>query len=213
MESNLLLKYLMLKEVQKALRVMIYEEYRRLIDTVAEEDLTVGVYVVVIGETGMRKSEGLRLKWEHIRTWERIVFIDNTKSGEIRSVPLSDLALDWLGRFIRFVNIPEVFVNSSSGKPWKEPRKTFDRGRKKAGLEWIGFHDLRHFRATQWLASGVDVNTVKELLGHSTIQTTMRYLHYVQTRATESVIQAQRKEIADWQQVSRKADTRPGGGG
>ena len=62
-----------------------------------------------------------------------------------------------------------------------------------------GFHDLRHFRATQWLINGVDVRTVKELLGHADIQTTMRYLHYVQTHATQTVLKAQEREQTVWE--------------
>ena len=42
----------------------------------------------------------------------------------------------------------------------------------------MGFHDLRHFRATLWVKLGVDLVTVKELLGNADIQTTMRYAHF-----------------------------------
>jgi integrase len=52
-------------------------------------------------------------------------------------------------------------------KPLKDPRGPFEKGKKKACLGWVGgFHDLRHFGATQWLRSGVDTRTVQELLGH-----------------------------------------------
>jgi len=46
--------------------------------------------------------------------------------------------------------------------------------------------------------NGVDVRVVKELLGHASIQTTMRYVHYVQTYATKSVRLAQKKERERW---------------
>jgi len=62
---------------------------------------------------------------------------------------------------------------------YREPRGPFEAGRKKAGLEWVGFHDLRHFRASQWIMKGVDPRTVQELMGHRDIKTTMRY--YAQT--------------------------------
>ena len=57
-----------------------------------------------------------------------------------------------------------------------------------------GFHDFRHFRATQWLMNGFDVNTVKELLGHVDIHTTMRYLHCVQAHAESAVREAEKRK-------------------
>ena len=64
------------------------------------------------------------------------------------------------------------------------------KGREKAGLEWVSFHDLRHFRATQWVMRGVDLRTVQELLGHSNITTTMRYVHFAPSHAIRTVLVA-----------------------
>lgn len=169
--------------------------------------MTIGAYVAVLGETGMRKSEGLRLEWSHIRKTgadDWVVLIGKAKSGRVRSVPLSDFARQSLSQLVQFVNVPYVFVDPLRGKAWKKPDGPFEAGKKDAGLEWVGFHVLRHFRATQWLMNGVDVNTVKELLGHSDIHTTMRYVHYVQTHATRSGRLAQSREVAEW---NRRAPT------
>ena len=169
-----------------------------------------GAYTVILGETGMRKSEGLRLQWDHIRKsgpQESVVVIGKAKSGKVRSVTLSDLALEWLQKLIRFIDIPDVFVDPGRHKPWKAPRGPFKRARAKVGLDWVGFHGLRHFRATQWLMNGVDVNTVKELLGHSDIHTTMRYVHYVQSHASKSVVLAQKKEVEEWAQAQASVDS------
>ena len=199
LDRHPLQQYRMLQEVQVPLRILTYGEYRHLIDVVTQEDLVIGAYTAVLGETGMRKSEGLWLRWDHIRRPERVVLIGRTKSGKVRSVPLSDLGVEWLDKPVRFIDIPEVFVNPENRQPWKDPRGPFYRARAKAGLDWVGFHDLRHFRATQWLMRGLDVNTVKELLGHADIQTTMRYVHYVDSHATRSVKEAQKAELQEWQ--------------
>lgn len=200
-DTNPLLRYRMLPEVEKALRILTYEEYRTLIDAVAEEDPVIGAYTAILGETGLRKSEGLRLRWEHIRTQEKLLIVDGqAKSGKVRTIPLSSLAQEWLSRLVRFVDNPYVFVGPTTNKKWRDPRGPFKRGQANAGLDWLsGFHDLRHFRATQWLINGVDVRTVKELLGHADIQTTMRYLHYVQSHATQTVLRAQEKEQTLWE--------------
>ena len=219
LEHNPLTKYRMLKEVQEPLRILTYEEYRKLIEAVDKHDPTIGAYVAVLGETGMRKSEGLRLEWSHIRKTgaaDWVVLIGKAKSGKVRSVPLSELARQWLNTLVRFVDTPYVFVDPLRGKVWKDPYGPFNAGKKAAGLEWIGLHALRHFRATQWLMNGVDVNTVKELLGHSDIHTTMRYVHYVRTHATKAVRLAQEREVAEWGQEKTasgyKVDTASIGG-
>ena len=200
-KTNPFSKFRMLPEIEKSLRVLTYDEYRHLIQAVAEIDSVVGAYLVMFGETGMRKSEGLRLRWDDIHqtgSGRYKVIMGTTKGGKVRSVPLSELALKWLNGLIRFIGERHVFVDPVTRKAWKDPRGPFFKGRKTVGLDWVGFHDLRHFRATQWLIKGVDVVTVKELLGHSDVQTTMRYLHYVQSHANESVLKAQQQEVAEW---------------
>ena len=82
-------------------------------------------------------------------------------------------------------------------------RKGFERGRKRAGLNWVGFHDLRRFRATQWNRLGVDLKTIQELLGHADIRTTMRYVGFVDA-ALDDVRRAQALE-------ARELDRSPGG--
>ena len=210
-ESNPLSRYQMLPEVQEALRIMTYDEYRQLIEAVAEEDPVIGVYTVILGETGMRKSEGLRMQWDHIHKagpGQHVVMIGKTKGGKVRSVPLSKLAMEWLNKLVRFIDVPYVFVNPALKKPWKDPRGLFFKGREKVGLDWVGFHDLRHFRATQWLMNGVDPRTVQENLGHADIQTTMRYVHFIETHATKSVVEAQNREVAEWKNGSHSVDTK-----
>jgi len=59
------------------------------------------------------------------------------------------------------------------------------------------FHDLRHFRATQWLIHGVDIYTVKHYLGHKRIETTMRYLHFVPGHAEDTIRTAQEAEAIE----------------
>lgn len=204
LDSHPLARYRMLPEVQEALRVLTYDEYRRLVDAVSDVDPTIGAYTLILGETGVRKAEGLRMKWSDIHG--RILAVGKAKSGKVRSIPLSDLALDGLARLVRYIDIPYVFVNSATRLVWKDPRGPFEVGRQNVGLGWVTFHDLRHFRATQWLTNGLDVNSVKELLGHSTIQTTMRYVHYVHSQATLWVIEAQKREADEWRRGRGQID-------
>ncbi len=63
------------------------------------------------------------------------------------------------------------------GKPIGSIRKAFKNACNRTGIKNLRFHDLRHTFATRLVLSGVDLATVSKLLGHSTIQMTMRYSH------------------------------------
>ena len=87
-----------------------------------------------------------------------------------------------------------------------DPRGPFEKARKLAKLNWVGFHDLRRFRATQWVMQGVDLVAVKTLLGHKDIQTTMRYIHLSPNYIARVVVVAQRKETELMQEENRRTD-------
>ena len=123
LERYPLSKFRMLPEVERVLQILTYDEYRRLINAVAADDPVIGAFVAVLGETGLRRSEGLRLEWQHVRLRGEnpMVIVDGqAKSGKVRTVPLSYLAINWLQSLVRFVDVPQVFVDPLRGKRWKD---------------------------------------------------------------------------------------------
>ncbi len=69
----------------------------------------------------------------------------------------------------------QVFIYRN--KPLKDILTAFENSCKRAGIKNLRFHDLRHTSATRLVLAGVDQATVSKLLGHSSIQMTMRYAH------------------------------------
>jgi integrase len=202
-EMHPLLRFRMLKEEKPALRVMTLQEERRLIESIDEP--TIAAYAAVLGETGLRKLEGLTLKWDQVNLDHRIVSAQYTKSRKPRYVPLSDFAIGWLRSLIRVAGCPYVFARIESRDRWRKPEGPFNKGRAQAKLDWISIHDLRHFRATQWVQRGVDLRTVQELLGHSSITTTMTYAHFAASHASRSILEAQRLEQEELKAGDKRA--------
>jgi integrase len=66
---------------------------------------------------------------------------------------------------------------SHKGTPYRSFRSAFELAVRKAGLENFTFHDLRHTFASRLVMAGVDLPTVKELMGHKDITMTLRYTH------------------------------------
>jgi len=70
-----------------------------------------------------------------------------------------------------------VFHDPDTLKPYKSVKRSYATALKNAGIKDFRFHDLRHTFASQLVMSGVDITTVKELLGHKDIKMTLRYAH------------------------------------
>lgn len=134
--------------------------------------------VVTAIHTGLRRSELLSLSWNNINFEHRLVTVEAaySKHGEARSVPMS-LRLTQTLEPIRIsaLNAP-VFLNNE-GKPYRDITTSFNSAVRRAGIQDFTFHDLRHTFASRLVRRGVDLTTVKELMGHKHINITLRYTH------------------------------------
>ena len=199
-EAHPLLKFRLIPEEECALQVLTLEEERALVACMP--DLVSQAFVAILGETGLRMSEGFTLRWELVDVKDRLLTVEKTKGGKARTIPLSDYALAWLTALTRLPQSPYVFNCPSTKTRYHDLRYPLEKGRELANLSWVGFHDLRHFRATQWVKAGVDLRTVQVLMGHQSIQTTMRYAHFAPTHATRAIIEAQRRESIEWERAT-----------
>ncbi|HIJ63668.1 MAG TPA: site-specific integrase [Rhodospirillaceae bacterium] len=152
--------------------------------------------VVFLMDTGARLREATTLTWVDVdldRTPRAAVRFMETKSGKPRGVPLSTRVEEMLRQLK--AKCPEgenrVFLYRPIGRgglggdeakrgravPFNNPFSTWDTARKRAGLEDVNLHDLRHTFASRLIMRGVPLLTVSKLLGHHSIQMTMRYAH------------------------------------
>lgn len=127
------------------------------------------------------QSEGMRIRYP--------------KSGKARHVPVADkIKPIILGHLMGKEPDDLVFTTRSGAK--------LNKGNIKRDAHWKKLshgrrlHDLRHTAATEWLRHGIDVLTVKEWLGHSSLammQRMQRYVHYLHYLGTDADIAALRK--------------------
>ena len=139
----------------------------------AEADHPVAVAVVrFLLYTGARKSEALRLKWEHVHG-DRAVLPDS-KTGP-RTIWLASPARAVLAARSRRTNCPWVFASPCGGPAMVD--KEWNTIRAAAGLPTLRIHDLRHSHAAVAVNGGEGLRVVAGLLGHADIATTFGYAH------------------------------------
>ncbi len=135
--------------------------------------------VVTALHTGFRASELLSLTWQDVDFRRGVVSVraGYAKNGEARSVPMNDtLTMELKSAKVNPTEGERVFCNRH-GQPYGSFRTAFERAVRQAGIQDFTFHDLRHTFASRLVMVGVDLPTVKELLGHKEIAMTLRYAH------------------------------------
>ncbi|MEO6025904.1 MAG: site-specific integrase [Candidatus Binatia bacterium] len=142
--------------------------------------------IVLAVNLGIRQGEFLRLRWRDLRPEQHLAAIEQTKSNKPRYVPLNatvEAALAGLPRD------GETIL----AWPWGEPVKAttlyaaFRRACTTAGIVDCHWHDLRHTFASHCVMAGVDLATVKDLLGHQSLEMTMRYSHLAPAHKASAV--------------------------
>jgi len=137
-------------------------------------------------ETGMRRGEILNLRWSQVDLKNRTIKVERTKSGRTRYVAINSSLAKELASLKKTGSV-YVFANPETGRPYADVKRAFKGACRRAGIRGLRFHDLRHTFATRLVERGVDLITVKELLGHSTVKITERYTHSDRDRKREAV--------------------------
>jgi integrase len=122
-------------------------------------------------ETAMRRSELLGLRWEHIDLGRRTIFLQLTKNGTSRTVPLSTYAVQILTETPRNID-GRVFPITH-----EVVSQAFNRARKQAGVKNIRFHDLRHMAITRLAEKLPNLIELSAVSGHKSLAMLKRYYH------------------------------------
>jgi integrase len=150
--------------------------------------------VVCALHAGMRKGEILNLRWENVDLKHGFILLDQTKNGERREIPINATLRETFTELFqgtkerpRRIDIPHVFYDPPTGKPYRDVKRSFNTACRKAKIKDFHFHDLRHTFASQLVMARQDLTTVKELLGHKTLTMTLRYAHLAPSHKVKAV--------------------------
>ena len=127
--------------------------------------------------TGMRLGEMYSLNWENVNIARRTLTIPRCKNGQLRHVPLNVTAIAALETLRKQNGEVGPVIRNAEGGALTSPRYWFEPAVKKAKIRSFSWHCLRHTFASRLVMAGVDLRTVQELMGHKSIQMTVRYSH------------------------------------
>lgn len=190
------LQTMKLRQAKTLPEVLTIAQVHRVIDACRVE--RIACYLWTVYSMGLRLDEARHLQISDIQSDRGFVHIHRGKGAKDRYVPLPPFTLCWLRkhwathRHPQFLfpaegrnhkqsaNSPTPIETSTVQKAMKQIAQSLKLGRK------VSIHTLRHSYATHLLEAGVSLKVIQQYLGHSSLQTTMVYLHLTDTAETEA---------------------------
>lgn len=181
------------KESKGRIRVISREEEGRVVNLLRDTKHNnrrnyfpeVADLIEVLVDTGMRLSEVLDLRYDDINFETNLISIWINKGERPRSIPMTSRVRTILdSRKPNGANKPFTIDRDQAENAWSWVRKEMGYS---GDTEFV-MHALRHTTATRLIDKGIDLYTVKEWLGHSTIQITERYAHLNPKKLSDAVM-------------------------
>lgn len=176
-----------LKHIDKPIEIIDYNvlnaivQYTMAIESDIGNNLLYQTILLLLVDTGARSSEVLAIEKSAIDLKENTITLRHTKNKKQRKVFITNelskeyikkmLEKDYPGKYLLYDSLNDRPAN------YNHIRYYLHRLRDHFNLQRLHAHLFRHTVATWWLENGADIYFVKEVLGHSNINQTMRYLH------------------------------------
>lgn len=178
---------------------------RRIDELPAYEPDHLTPMVLLSLNTGLRRGELFELRWRDVDFSRRNLTVvgSATKGGHTRYIPLNDEAADVLTKWSRVGSTADALVfPGRAGRKFNTLKTSWSALLNSAGIAQFRWHDLRHTFASKLVQAGVDLNAVRELLGHSDIKMTLRYAHLTPAHLAEAVMKIRPASNVEREEIS-----------
>jgi Site-specific recombinase XerD len=152
-------------------RRLVGDEETRLLDTCQAMNPELASIVRIAIETAMRQGEIMGMTWDKVDLKRPTVTLEDTKNGEKRIVPLTTKAVQILRDLPRNLD-GKVWTYTPNGM-----RASYIKACKRAGIEGLTFHDLRHEATSRLFEKGLNPVQAAAITGHKNMQMLKRYTH------------------------------------
>jgi integrase len=187
-ESNPCRKVKRIAHDNSRTRFLSDKEELSLLDALDQESSLYSIVQLALN-TGMRRGEILSLKWSEVDLNRGLICVTQTKTNRNRIIPMNQVVRELLSQ--QQGQGEYVFTSPRTKGCLVEIKKGFKKACQLAGIHDFHFHDLRHTAASRLAATGADIVTIAEILGHSSFRMTKRYTHASEERkrnALESMV-------------------------
>lgn len=172
--------------IYKLPEILSQTEVERLLN--ASGNIKHKTLLMIIYSAGLRVSEAVKLRIKDIDSERMTCHLRGCKNHRDRYVPLSPCVYEQLKVYWRHCRFDDYLF---PGQKTSQPISTataghlYQQAKQRAGIKKAGgIHALRHAFATHMLEAGCDLFVIKQLLGHQSIHSTVRYLRFIPDKAT-----------------------------
>ncbi|MEW8111391.1 MAG: site-specific integrase [Candidatus Thiodiazotropha endolucinida] len=146
------------------------QEESQLLKAFSGNQVMKSIMVIAI-ETGMRRGEIAAMQWEHVNWPSQTLSIPITKTEIPRTIPLSNKAVDVLR------GLPKRLDGMVWGVRPDSITQAFERACRRAEIQDLRFHDLRHEATSRFFEIGLSIMEVSSITGHKDVRMLKRYTH------------------------------------
>ena len=180
-----------MRQTQKLPEILSREEVERIV--AATRTRRERVLLMATYGGGLRVSEVVALRPADLDAERGVIRVEQGKGKKDRYTVLAERLVRELGQYYRVYGRPAhwVFPQRADGTRHMDAasaQKIYTTAKRRAGIEKVGgIHSMRHAFATHSLEAGVDLATLGRMLGHTSVSTTMRYLHTTTKRVSAQI--------------------------